>query len=162
MALPGQPPDGPATYSRFRHLVIKGAKPAPSENQVAAIEALLGASLPTSFRDFLSVANGGYLDYVIDVSFGDGKTEPLCFCTLFSADEGGYCDETFLGMIRCWRENQQIPPGVLPFASDAGGSMVLLDLTAEGCGRIVAWVEGLPDWTSLRHESTYLELAKNL
>jgi SMI1 / KNR4 family (SUKH-1) len=87
------------TYSRFRHLAVERAKPAPTESQLAAIEELLGARLPPSFRDFLSVANGGYLEYVIDVSMSNGKKEPLSFCAIFSADEGTFCDETFVGEI---------------------------------------------------------------
>ena len=64
-------------YSRFRHLAIERAKPAPTDAQLAAIEATLEASLPALFREFLQVANGGYLEYVIDVPFDDGKSEPL-------------------------------------------------------------------------------------
>jgi hypothetical protein len=55
------------TYSRYRHFAIERAKPAPTDTQLAAIENLLGARLPASFRDFLRVANGGYLEYVVDV-----------------------------------------------------------------------------------------------
>src|SRR5262245_11344714 len=67
------------TFSRYRHLVITGAKPAPTETQLAVIKALLGANLPASFRDFLKVANGGHLDYVIDVPTGTGNTEEISF-----------------------------------------------------------------------------------
>jgi hypothetical protein len=146
-------------YSRFRHLAIERAKPAPTEEQIRAIEALLGARLPASFREFLCVANGGYIEYVIDVPMGGGTTEPLCFCGIFSAEKGTFCDETFLGEIRAGREYSKIPAGVLPFARDGGGSIVYLDLSDEGHGRVVAFVEGLPEWTGLRTESTFIELA---
>ncbi len=147
------------TYSRFHHLAIERAKPAPTESEFAAIEALLGASLPASFRDFLSVANGGYMEYEIDVPMSNGRTEPLSFCGIVSADEGTFCDETFLGEIRSAREYQKIPSGVLPFARDGGGSIVYLDLTAEGKGRVVAFVEGLPEWAGLRTQSAFIEIA---
>ncbi len=103
-------------YARFRHLAIERAKPAPTKEQLAAIEDLLCAPLPASFHEFLQVANGGYLEYVIDVPFGDGKSEPLSFCGIFSAEDGDFCDETFVGEIRSSREYQKIPPGALPFA----------------------------------------------
>jgi hypothetical protein len=148
-------------YARFRHLAIERAKPAPGKEQLAAIEDLLGAALPASFREFLQVANGGYLKYVIDVAFGDGKSEPLSFCGIFSAENGDFCDETFVGEIRSSREYQKIPPGVLPFARDGGGSMVYLDLSPEGNGRVIAFVEGLPEWTGLRTKSEYIELASS-
>jgi hypothetical protein len=149
------------TYTRYRHLAIERAKPAPSDIQLAAIENLLGAQLPASFRDFLCVANGGYLEYVLDVSTGSGKTEPLSFCGIFSADEGTFGDETFVGEIRSAREYVKIPPGVLPFARDGGGSIVYLDLSPEGNGRVVAFVQGLPLWTGRRTESTFVELASS-
>lgn len=149
------------TYSRYRHLAIERAKPAPTDTQLAAIENLLGARLPASFRDFLRVANGGYLEYVVDVHMGSGKTEPLCFGGLFSADEGTFCDGTFVGEIRSAREYVKIPQGVLPFARDGGGSVVYLDLSLEGNGRVVAFVIGLPEWTGLRTESAFIELASS-
>ena len=91
------------TYSRYRHLAIERAQPAPTDAQLAAIETLLGANLPTSFRDFLRVANSGYLQYVVDVPTSCDKVEPLCFGSIFSADEGTFCDETFVGEIRSER-----------------------------------------------------------
>jgi hypothetical protein len=148
-------------YNRFRHLAIEHAKAAPTNAQLAAIEDLLGAPLPGSFREFLQVANGGYLEYVIDVPFGDGRSEPLSFCGIFSAEDGDFCDETFTGEIRSSREYQKIPLGVLPFARDGGGSMAYLDLSPEGNGRVVAFVQGLPEWTGLRTESEYIELASS-
>lgn len=148
-------------YTRFRHLAIERAKPAPTEGELAAIESLLGASLPASFREFLRVANGGYLEYVVDVPVGDGKTEELSFCGIFSTEEGDFCDETFMGEIRSAREYQKVPQGVLPFARDGGGSLVYLDLSPEGRGRVVAFVEGLPEWTGLRTESAFIELASS-
>jgi hypothetical protein len=92
------------TYSRYRHLAIERAKPAPTDTQLAAIETLLGANLPASFPDFLRAAKGGYLRYVVDVPTGSGKIEPLCFGSIFSADEETFCDETFVGEIRSARE----------------------------------------------------------
>ena len=150
-----------ANYTRFRHLAIERAQPAPSKEQLAAIESLIGAPLPASFREFLQVANGGYLEYVFDVPLGDGKSEPLSFCSILSAEEGDFCDETFVGEIRSCREYQKTPPGVLPFARDGGGSMVYLDLSPEGSSRVVAFVQGLPEWTGLRTESEFVVLASS-
>src|SRR5688500_19039755 len=95
-------------FAQFRHLGIERPRSAPSQEQIAAIEELLGARLPGSFREFLQVANGGYLEYVIDVPLGDGKTEPLCFCGVFSAEDGDFCDGTFVGEIRSGREYRKI------------------------------------------------------
>lgn len=149
------------SYSRFRHLAIAGAKPAPTKEQLAAIEDQLGAVLPDSFREFLQVANGGYVEYVIDVLFGDGKSEPLSFCRIFSADDADFRFETFIGEILSNREYQKIPPYVLPFARDGGGSLACLDLSPEGHGRVVAYVEKLPEWAGLSANSGCIELASS-
>jgi hypothetical protein len=119
-------------YSRYRHLAVEQAKPAPTELQLAAIETLLGANLPASFRDFLRVANGGYLPYSIDVPTGSGKTEPLCFSGIFSADERESGHETFVGEFQSAREYAIIPQSVLPFARDGGGSSSISTYLARG------------------------------
>ena len=49
--------------ARFLHLEIDSPKPPPTEEEVAAIEEAAGAELPPALLDFLSVANGGKLDY---------------------------------------------------------------------------------------------------
>jgi hypothetical protein len=146
-------------YSKYHHLAIEGAKPPPSKAQICAIEDELGAKLPPSFLQYLAVANGGYLEYSIEVPTGSGKSEDLSFCGLFSADIGTFCDETFVGEIRSGRQFAKLPVGVLPFARDGGGSMVYLDLTTAGNGRVVAFVKGLPGWTGLRTDSAFIELA---
>lgn len=149
------------TYTTYRHLAIEGAKSPPSDSQLRAIEDELGAKLPTSFREYLNSANGGYLEYVIDMPAGTGQVEGLSFCGLFSADIGTFCDETFIGEIRSGREHTKIPKGVLPFARDGGGSIVYLDLTQNGNGRVVAFVEGLPGWAGKRTESVFIEVASS-
>ena len=149
------------SYTRYRHLAIEGAKSPPSESQLRAIEDELGAKLPRSFKEYLTVANGGSLEYFIEIPTRSGTTESLSFCGLFSADIGTFCDETFIGEIRSSREYQKIPSGVLPFARDGGASIVYLDLSSEGNGRVVAFVNGLPEWTGLRTESTFIEVASS-
>jgi len=146
-------------YSKFRHLAIEDAKSPPSGAQIRAIEDELGAKLPPSFLQYLAVANGGYLEYSIEVPTGTGNSEKLSFCGLFSADTGTFCDETFVGEIRSGRQFMKLPAGVLPFARDGGGSVVYLDLTTAGNGKVIAFVEGLPGWTGLRTDSAFVELA---
>lgn len=148
------------SYTRYRHLAIGGAKAPPTPTEIAAIEKLLGASLPAPFLDYLQVANGGFLEYFVDVP-GDGRTDELSFSSLFSTARGTSLDGTFVGEIRAGRELMKIPPGVLPFARDGGGSSVYLDLSTEGAGRVVAFVHGLPAWAGRRIESAYVELASS-
>ncbi|MEG0884192.1 MAG: SMI1/KNR4 family protein, partial [Janthinobacterium sp.] len=83
-------------YTQYRHLALEGAKPAPTAQQIAAIEALLEAPLPPAFLAFLQVANGAWFDYTCDVPDGNGGVEKMGFNTFFSADEGDFCDETLV------------------------------------------------------------------
>jgi hypothetical protein len=144
-------------YTRFRHLAIEGAQSSPTGAEIAAVEQLLGARLPTSYLEFLSVANGGYLDYVVDVTFPDGHSEQLCFAELFSTDDADRFG-TLIGEIRRGRQTIELPVGVLPFAGN-GASSLYMDLSRDGEGRVIAFVHGLPAWTGLRTESEYIELA---
>lgn len=148
------------TYTRYRHLAIADAKPAPAEQELQEIEELLGARLPLSFREYLKVANGGYLEYAIDVPTGTGETERLSFCGLFEA--GTSSDESFVDEIRKAQERVNIPKGMLPFAENEGGSVVYLDLTPEGNGRVVAFVEGLPECGLIELASSFDEYVDKL
>jgi len=140
-------------YAVFRHLAITGARPAPTRPQLAAIESLLGARLPEPYVEFLRVANGGYVEYAIDVPVAPGSTEPMSFSSIFAAAD--LPEET-----RVAREISKIPAGVLPFARTGGDSVAYLDLTPEGAGRVVAFVTSLPEWTgSSRHEPAFIPLA---
>ena len=149
------------TYSRFRHLAIEGARPAPTPGELEAIETLLGAELPTAFRSYLEVANGGYLEYAVDVDMGEGRTEPVSFCSLFHAGPGDFCDGTFVGELRSCREYMRIPAGVLPFARDGGGSLVFLDLSLSGGQSVVGFIQGLPGWTGRRTTSAFIKIASS-
>ena len=146
-------------YGSFRHLVFSGAKPPPTPRQIAAIEELVGAELPDSFLDFFRVANGAYLDFIIDVPVGDGTTEELSFCSVFSVEDTDFGPGTVIGEIHAGRKHQGLPRGVLPFARDGGHSMVYLDLSPKGRGRVLAFVAGLPGWTGHRQDSAILQLA---
>ena len=148
-------------YTRYRHLAIDGAKPAPSPEQLATIERLLGAQLPSSFREFLKFANGGYVGYMIDAPLENGRSDHLCFCSFYCADEGEFLDETFVGELKAARQYQKMPDGVLPIARDGGGSILYLDLSPEGNGRVVAFVDVLPDWTGRPRQSAFLVLASS-
>lgn len=145
------------TYTRYKHLAIAEAQPSPTAAELEAIEAELGATLPVAFREFLQVANGGCLEYVVEVPLNENQSEALSFSGILRSGEGEH--GTFLGELRSAREYAKVPKGVLPFAQDGGGSTLFLDLTPEGRGRVVAFVHGLPEWTGLRRESGYVELA---
>lgn len=145
----------------YKHVVIEDCKGRPDAQEVEAIEQELGASLPSSFRQFLDVANGGRLEYSVRVPpTPDG--EELLFGQLFLAGKdrnGEYGDGTMIGELRSHRRFLGIRKGVLPFSRDGGDSTVYLDLTEQGQGQVVAFVFGLPAWTGLRQENALVEVA---
>lgn len=126
----------------YGHLPIQRSDPPPTPADIALLEIELGAQLPKSFLDFLSVGNGGYLDYVVDIPTTEGRSEALSFCSFFSTTSSS-SNGTFLSELRRARERSGISIGVLPFARDGGGSVVYLDLSA-GAGRVVALITSLP------------------
>ncbi len=147
------------THNRYRHLAIDCDNPGPSDEAVRKLEALLEARLPQAFKDYLQVANGGHHEYSFDVPTGQGGTEPMSFSGLFSASDDEASVETFISEIHSARQYANMPKGVLPFARDGGGSVLYLDLTDEGKGRVIAFVHGLPEWAGARSESALIELA---
>jgi cell wall assembly regulator SMI1 len=145
------------TYARFRHLAIERARPALSDDELRVVEAKLGSELPDSFREFLRTASGGHIAYVVDVPTQHGGTEPIMFGSVFSARDED--PESILKELDAAREVTRVPPGVLPFARDGGGSIVYLDLSPHGQGRVVAFVDGLPAWTGRERASGFVEIA---
>ena len=146
---------------KFGYLEIEGAKNKPTLQEIEDIESLLGAKLPQDFLDFLEIANGAYLDYCVHIP---PDNEELSFCTVYQTgkdDNGLYGYETFIGEIEMQRQHKNTPKEILPFARDGGSSVVYLDLTREGNGQVVAFVDGLPGWTGHRQESAFVVLASS-
>ena len=145
----------------YKNIVIEDAKGPPEAAEIAAIEKSLGAALPSSFRQFVDVANGGRMAYSVRVPpTPDG--EELLFGDLFLAGKdaaGRYDEGTMMGESYNHRSILGIPDAVLPFARDGGDSTVYLDLTEEGQGRVVAFVIGLPSWTGQSEEDVLVEVA---
>lgn len=146
-------------YHRYRHLAFEPALPAPSGGDIAAIETELGATLPPALLAFLQAANGAVIEYCCDVPLPDGGSEQLSFASWFAAspaDEAVEGDETLLGELRLARRDASFPAHMLPLARDGGDSMLYIDLSCEGGGRVLASVRALPEWTGLRAQGLHV------
>ena len=146
---------------RYHHVVIQNPLPSPGPEELTAVEQELGAALPALFAEFLTIAHGGTCDFVFDA---DGETISLGRIFRLERDPDselrlGYDYGTILGELGAEREAKRLPKQVLPFAQGGGDVWIYLDLTPEGSGRIVAFLQGLPDWTGLRQESAFVEVA---
>jgi hypothetical protein len=139
----------------YKHLAIDDFDGPPMLDQIMLIEQALDRQLPQSFKDFLAVANGGYLDYVIDIVL-DGASEAFSFPAIYSTNPPS--PRAFLAEIERERTIRNIPSSVLPFASD-GESVVYLDLTIPGADSVLAWIAGMPGWTGLSAQEGFVRLA---
>lgn len=132
----------------LRRLEVEDPLPPPTPEELAAIETELGAPLPAEFVAFLALANGGRLDYSFDVPTPGGEV-PVSFHSLHHTRRPSALRPSpgsMLHEIAVERRTKGVARELLPFASDGGASVVFLDLTPEGNGRVLAWVEGLPGW----------------
>lgn len=130
-------------------LEVEDPLPPPTAEEIGAIEGELGARLPADFLSFLSYANGGRLDYGFDVRVGE-EIVPVSFHSLHHSRRPSAWKPSpgaMLHEIRVERHTKGVARAFLPFASDGGASVAFLDLTPEGRGRVVAYVEGLPGWS---------------
>jgi hypothetical protein len=139
----------------YKHLAIDDFGGPPTLDEIRLIEQALDRQLPQSFKDFLAVANGGYLDYVIDIAF-DGANEAFSFPSIYSTHPQS--PRAFLAELEIERTIRNIPSSVLPFASD-GESVVYLDLTIPGFDPVLAWIAGMPGWTGLSAQGGSVRLA---
>lgn len=149
--------------ARYLHLEIDAPKAPPTEEELSAIEEVVGAPLPKELLDFLAVANGGKLDYVFELATEAGPF-PLCFYTLYSTRRprpGRAPAALILHELEAERRLKGLRPGLLPIAGDGGTSVLYVDLAPERRGRIVGYVEGLPGWDGTP-EGSFVELAPSL
>ncbi len=137
--------------TRFRHLEIEDPLDPPTAEELAAVEEAVGARLPGPFVEFLATANGGRLDYSFDVPAGDGVLRMVFWSVLSTRRPlpGVPAHGKLLHEIEAERRLRGAGRHLLPFATDGGASVVYLDLSPEGYGRVVAFIEGLPQWTGV-------------
>lgn len=148
---------------RYAHLEVDAPKAPPTEEEIAAIEVAAGERLPSGLLDFLAVANGGKLDYIFELPTESGPF-PLCFYSLYSTRHpypGRAPGGLILHELEVERRLKDLRPGLLPIAADGGTSVLYVDLAPGRYGRIVAYVEGLPDWDGTP-EGCFVDLAPSL
>jgi cell wall assembly regulator SMI1 len=151
---------GPA---RLPRLEIDAPKGPPTSEEIEAIETAVGGSLPPDLLAFLSVANGGKLDYIFELPTEAGPF-PLCFYTLYSTRRplpGRAPGGLILHELELERRLKGLRPGLLPIAADGGTSVLYVDLSPERTGRVVAYVEGLPGWDGTP-DGCYVDVAPSL
>ena len=144
---------------KYRNLLIEDTNSNATHAEIESIENELGMPLPNDYKEFLKSCNGGYLEYDILINFEKGRSEYLCFSSLYSAsnENDWECNPFELNEAR---KQEGFPQtGILPIARDGGSSMLYLDLR-DGY-KVVAFVQGLTEWTGLRQEDSIVIVANS-
>jgi hypothetical protein len=121
-------------------------KAGPTARQVAQVEELVGARLPTDYLAFLSYSNGGAVEvdaFEVEV-LGTSHEWNIDRFFHISRDTGTW-DSVVHNYMHRW---PAAPRAVLPIATDGGGNLVCLDLRG-GRHDIVLWAHDEPSWPLL-------------
>jgi hypothetical protein len=139
----------------YRDRIIFGPFTDPDPDDLAELESVVGVRLPTPYREFLQVANGGRLDYAVRLPAEAGG-EILTFWELYrlgAGEPGMKGFGTLLGEYgtrnELWISEFTSLQHMLPIADDSSSNLLCLDLDPKTRGRVVAFIYGLPAWTGL-------------
>lgn len=142
---------------RYKNLIVEDPGAPATEKEIGVLEKELGCSLPEDYIQFLKTCNGGYLEYDILVELEDDASEYLSFCGLYKARNSREW-ECIPFELQQERKNDDFPrKKVLPIGRDGGSSRLFIDLR-DGY-KVVAFVQGLPEWTGLRKNDALVVLA---
>ncbi|WP_092026046.1 SMI1/KNR4 family protein [Marinobacter zhejiangensis] len=142
---------------RYKNLIVDDPGTPATEKEIGVLEEALGCALPEDYVQFLKACNGGYLEYDTLVEFEDGTSEYLSFSGLYQASDS--CEwECNPFELKQERKNADFPrEKVLPIGRDGGSSRLFIDL--RGGYKVVAFVQGLPEWTGPRTKDSLVVLA---
>jgi SMI1 / KNR4 family (SUKH-1) len=153
---------------RYRGRVVFGPFTPVEPDEIRALESAIGQALPSAYREFLHAVSGGTLDYEIRMPASTGG-ESIAFTDLYQLgrdQHGGYGYGTLIGEYRkrqqCWWAEKVCLDNLMPIARDGGDDTLYFDLNPETCGRLVAFVHGLPSWTGHSGENVLAVVADSL
>lgn len=133
-------------------------------DELRALEGEAG-QLPSEYRTFIELANGGRLEYDIRVPPSD-TGEAIGFTELYQVgrdQRGEYGYGTLLGEYRrrndWWLAEHVSMEWMLPIARTAGNGFLFIDLSPDNIGRVVAFVPGLPQWAGLTERNVLATVA---
>jgi cell wall assembly regulator SMI1 len=121
-----------------------------SAERIRDLEAVLGTALPEDYVGFLRIHNGG-TPARDRVSFRDqdGCHQDTTLSRFFGVDD---VEDDLARTWEYFLEQERVPPGYLPIASDGFGNMLVLSLSGDGAGSVWFW----------DHEREHLEGEKML
>jgi hypothetical protein len=135
----------------YRGLVLWGRFEPVARADFRHVRRVVGSRLPEEYRRFIEVANGGTLNYSVDLPPG-GASEPITFSALYTITANSAGDFSGGTVIGEWRPagSGYVAPGfpadALPIARDGSGSELFLRLHPDHFGAVYAFAHGLPEW----------------
>ncbi|PYE49472.1 SMI1/KNR4 family protein [Deinococcus yavapaiensis] len=145
-------------HAIYRNVVFDNVSRPASPQDIAHLEAALGARLPRDVVDFLLAVGGGDCAFSTNVTLVDGSTRRIALREWHGV-EG---PTTFEDALDFTCKTFGVPREVLPIANSNWHDFVFLDLTEQGDGRVVAFVMGHPAWTGWNTESEFVMVANSL
>lgn len=117
-------------------------RPQPTPSQIAFIENLVGAKLPSSYIAFLMFSNGGCPELDTFYIEAEGSRQEWAADRFFHVSSDSDSTESVV-----WNYQHRWSGAkreILPIARDGGGNLICLDLTEPGSDRVVLWVHDVP------------------
>lgn len=145
-------------FVKYGNIVIADPKPTPTARDFALIEEAIGTSLPTSFIQFMSVANGGTCFPYYNPSVEGQYSFPFIYL-VGRDDQGNYQGGTILHAIEYFRREYGIALAAVPFAFGGTSEPLILDLTEVGKGRVVSFKDDIPESNNHWHEEEMIIFA---
>jgi len=142
----------------YRGLLLEDTREPATDQAIARLEALLQATLPADYRQFLKACNGAIVEYDVAVTLANGERELMSF-SLFGLDLAQTWESNPHELEQAMALPDYPASGLLPIGRDGGSSLLLLDLR-DGRQDVAAMVAGLPAWTGRRQQGDeYVVLA---
>lgn len=121
----------------YLSLLSKASSPAP-EADLARLEAMLGAVLPSAYADFLRQSNGGvFRAELIDIPGPEGESADVTVLNYMFSTNGP--DYNLFEEYEALRKMDRIPVQALPIADDPSGNLFVLSLEEDSTGAVYFW-----------------------
>ncbi len=117
-------------------------RPAPTPEEIAAVESVVAASLPATYVDFLRFSNGGQPELDTFYVSTDAGAEAWNVNSFFHISSDTDSTESVMWVYN--RLRRYLPERVLPIAGNGGGDVIALDLRAGSYGHVILWVHDEP------------------
>ena len=117
-------------------------RPAPTADEIAAVEALVGRPLPSDYRELLAFSNGGHPEkdtFPVEIQ-GVPQTWGISRFFRIASDVQSSHNVVF----EYGRRPAGWPREILPIANDGGGDVIGLDLSGDGRGAVILWIHDSP------------------